>query len=61
MVAVVHELVPECVQLVNIVVVLEWDIVAALVTVGELAVVVRLAMQGLHYVTHVVDDQAEGV
>ena len=61
MIAVVHELVPKRVQFIDIVVILEWDLVATFVSVGKLAVVVRLAMQGLHDVTHVVDNQAEAV
>ena len=57
----VENLVPEGVQLVNIVVILKREIVAAPVTIWELAVVAVLTVQRLDQVTNVVDDEAKGV
>lgn len=60
-VAVVHELVPEGVQLVDIIVVLEREQVATFVAIGELRVKQILAVQWLHQIPHVVDHQAQSV
>ena len=61
MIAVVDELIPEGVELIDVIVVLEWEEVSTFVTVRELRVVAVLTVEGLDEVTHIVDEEAEGV
>lgn len=57
----VHDLVEERMELIDIVMVLEINQIATLVTVGVGCVVERFVVQRLVHVTHVVDEQAESV
>lgn len=57
----VHKFVPQSVQLINRVVVLQGDQVTALVTVGVSLIVEVLIMEGLVHVANVVDQQTKRI
>ena len=61
MVSIVKNLVPEGVELIDRVVVLEREHVGSLVTLRELRVVSVLAVEGLHKIADVVDEKAQAV
>ena len=61
MVAVVEEFVPKRVHLVNVVVVLQWEVIGTFVPLRPLLTVARLTVQRLHEVPNVVDYETEGV
>lgn len=58
---IVENLVPEGVQLVNIVVILKREVIATFITIWELAVPAVLTVQRLDKVSNVVDDETKGV
>lgn len=57
----VHKLVPQGVEFINRIVVLEGDQVATLITIGVSLVIEILIVEGLVHVTDVVDQKAECV
>ena len=57
----VENLVPEGVQLVDFIVILEGEVVSAFITCGELSRVEVFAVEGLDEVADVVDEEAEGI